>query len=210
MGNFYSQITPLTFEENQKRALENAKTYGKFQPITDTWEGFREENLIVMGAEELLDKSNFQADANYIPKNDPQLEGYDFMMDQFLFSRSAAETTSILEDLKHNAEVQKESPFYFLGRLLGAFADPSTLLLWTKFGRGAMVFGSAVTTEEFIKQNLDQTRSDDIVPFVATAGFVLPAIINKFSSPVPNKIIDDAIAKGRIIKKAKNSKKEIS
>ena len=35
MGTFYTNQKPLTFEENQKRGLEYAKTYGKFQPITD-------------------------------------------------------------------------------------------------------------------------------------------------------------------------------
>ena len=195
MGNYYSNIKPLTFEKIQRDGLERAKSYGKFQPLTDLWEGVREDNLGVMAVEELLDNTNFQTDENYNPQTDPQLEGYDSIIDQFLFSRSAEETSVMLEDLRYNAQIQKESPFYYLGRILGTILDPSTYFAYQfKAARGAIAFGTAATTEEIIKQNLDPLRADEIVPLVATGGYVLPAILNKFSTPIPNKIIDDAVA----------------
>jgi len=195
MGTFYTNQKPLTFEENQKRGLEYAKKYGEFQPITDLWDGITDENLLVMGAQELLDNSNFQPDENYNYKEDPQLKGYDAIIDQFMFSNSAAETTALLEEMKHNAQIQKESPWYFAGRLVGAITDPSTYFAWKfKAARGALAFGSALTIEEIAKQNLDPYRADDMVPMVATAGYVIPAVLNKFTSPIPSKVADDAVA----------------
>ena len=198
MGTFYTNQKPLTFEEKQKRGLEYAKTYGVFQPITDTWDGIQEESLWVMGiqelSEEILDKNNFQPDENYNPKEDPQLAGYDAIIDQFLFSNSAMETTYLLEEMKHNALVQKESPFYFLGRLIGAVTDPTTYLAWQfKAARSAVAFGSALTVEEIVKQNIDPFRADEIVPMIATAGYVIPAVLNKFTSSIPSKVVDDAV-----------------
>ena len=70
--------------------------------------------------------------------------------------------------------------------------------MFTKTGRAigssAKVFGTAATTEELIKQNLDPTRDDSYVPIVGLASYVLPAVINKFTTPIPNKIVDDAIS----------------
>ena len=114
-----------------------------------------------------------------------------------MFSRNAQETTDHLAKMKHNSSIEKESPYYFLGRIIGAIADPSSYLMFTKTGRAiggsAKVFGTAATTEELIKQNLDPTRDDSFVPIVGLASFVIPAVINKFTTPIPNKVIDDAI-----------------
>ena len=70
-----------------------------------------------------------------------------------MFSKSAAESTAIIEKLQKNAEHNYSSPWYHIGRITGAFTDPSTLLLFSKFGQSAKIFGSAFTAEELAKQN---------------------------------------------------------
>ena len=199
MGTYYTQQKPLSFEENQIRGLEHAKSYGEFQPFKDTWDGISDESGWVMGAKRLYDEIMgnrvWPIDENYNYKADPQLQGYDAVIEQFAFSKSAEETAWMLEQKRQDALVQKESPFYFLGRITGAVTDPTTYLAWkVKAARSALAFGSALTTEEIIKQNIDPFRQDDIVPWVATGGFVIPAMLNKFTSNIPAKVADEAVA----------------
>ena len=199
MGTYYTQQKPLSFEENQIRGLEHAKSYGEFQPFKDTWDGISDESGWVMGAKRLYDEimgnRAWPIDENYNYKADPQLQGYDAVIEQFAFSKSAEETAWMLEEKRQDALVQKESPFYFLGRITGAVTDPTTYLAWkVKAARSALAFGSALTTEEIIKQNIDPFRQDDIVPWVATGGFVIPAMLNKFTSNIPAKVADETVA----------------
>ena len=199
MGVTYSNAKPYNYADAQTRSLEQQKVLSRSptEAITDVWEGFKEENLIYMAADEIINGQKYVGDSTYNYLNDPQLEEYEPIKDQFMFSRNAQETTDHLAKMKHNASIEKESPYYFLGRITGAIADPSSYLMFTKTGRAigssAKVFGTAATTEELIKQNLDPTRDDSFVPIVGLASYVLPAVINKFTTPIPNKVINDAI-----------------
>lgn len=213
MGITYSQAVPYTYEDAQKKALDQQKVYSPSitQAATDLWDGFKEENLLYMAYDEIVNGQKYEGDANYSYVNDPQLEGYEQIKDQFMFSRNAQETTDILAQLKHNASIEKESPYYFLGRITGAIADPSSYLLFSKAARSAKVFGTAATTEEIIKQNLDPLRDDSFVPIVGLASFVIPAVINKFTTPVPEHIIQKSVklADDWIPPVNKNSKKMV-
>ena len=199
MGITYSQAVPYTYEDAQKKALDQQKVYSPSigEAALDLWDGFKEESLWYLGVnaikEKIIDKQQYIGDANYSYVNDPQLEGYEQIKDKFMFSRNAQETTDILAQLKHNASINKESPYYFLGRITGAVIDPSSYLLFTKAARSAKVFGTAATTEEIIKQNLDPLRDDSFVPIVGLASFVIPAVINKFTTPVPEHIIQKSV-----------------
>jgi hypothetical protein len=199
MGVTYSNAKPYNYADAQTRSLEQQKVLSRSptEAITDVWEGFKEENLLYMAYDEIKNGQKYVGDSTYNYLNDPQLEEYEPIKDQFMFSRNAQETTDHLAKMKHNASIEKESPYYFLGRITGAIADPSSYLMFTKAGRAiggsAKVFGTAATTEELIKQNLDPTREDNFVPIVGLASFVIPAVINKFTTPMPNKVIDDAI-----------------
>ncbi len=213
MGITYSQAVPYTYEDAQKKALDQQKVYSPSvtQAATDLWDGFKEENLLYMAYDEIVNGQKYEGDANYSYVNDPQLEGYEQIKDQFMFSRNAQETTDILAQLKHNASIEKESPYYFLGRITGAIADPSSYLLFSKAARSAKVFGTAATTEEIIKQNLDPLRDDSFVPIVGLASFVIPAVINKFTTPVPEHVIQKSVklADDWIPPVNKNSKKMV-
>ena len=202
MGITYSQAVPFTYEDAQKKALDQQKVYSPSigEAALDLWDGFKEESLWYLGVnaikEKIIDKQQYIGDANYSYVNDPQLEGYEQIKDKFMFSRNAQETTDILAQLKHNASINKESPYYFLGRITGAVIDPSSYLLFSKAGtvaRSALAFGTAATTEEIIKQNLDPLRDDSFVPIVGLASFVIPAVINKFTTPVPEHIIQKSV-----------------
>ena len=199
MGISYSQTTAYTTQDAQKRAKDNFKEFDTslVGRRTDFWEGFKEENLLYMAYDEIVNGQKYEGDATYDYQNDPQLEGYELIKDQFAYSRSAQETTDLLARMKHNATIEKESPYYFLGRITGSLADPSSFFLFTKAGRAvggsAKVFGTAATTEEIIKQNLDPFRDDSFVPIVGLASFVIPAAINKFTTPVPNHVVDKAV-----------------
>lgn len=195
MGITYSEAVPYTYENAQKKALDQQKVYSPSvtQAATDLWDGFKEENLLYMAYDEIANGQKYEGDAGYSYVNDPQLEGYEQIKDQFMFSRNAQETTDILAQLKHNASINKESPYYFLGRISGAITDPSSYLLFSKAARSAKVFGTAATTEEIIKQNLDPLRDDSFVPIVGLASFVIPAVINKFTTPVPEHIVQKSV-----------------
>ena len=199
MGISYSQTTAYTTQDAQKRAKDNFKEFDTslVGRVTDLWEGFKEENLLYMAYDEIVNGQKYEGDATYDYQNDPQLEGYELIKDQFAYSRSAQETTDLLARMKHNATIEKESPYYFLGRITGSLLDPSSYFLFTKAGRAvggsAKVFGTAATTEEIIKQNLDPFRDDSFVPIVGLASFVIPAAINKFTTPVPNHVVDKAV-----------------
>tara|TARA_R110000764_G_scaffold37827_2_gene83945 strand:+ start:275 stop:3616 length:3342 start_codon:yes stop_codon:yes gene_type:complete len=203
MGVTYSNAKPYNYADAQTRSLEQQKVLSRspVEAVIDVFEGVKEENLVIMGGIAVVDRimngQKYVGDSTYNYLNDPQLAEYEPIKDQFMFSRNAQETTDHLAKMKHNASIEKESPYYFLGRILGAIADPSSYLMFTKTGRAiggsAKVFGTAATTEELIKQNLDPTRDDNFVPIVGLASFVIPAVINKFTTPMPNKVIDDAI-----------------
>ena len=91
------------------------------------------------------------------------LETVEDFYDLFMFSKSAAETTAIINKITKQAEHNYASPWYHLGRITGAFLDPSTALLFTKAGQSAKIFGTAFTAEEIAKQQMiEPTRPDSL------------------------------------------------
>ena len=184
MGVFYPQ--PISLNDIERKKAENNKVVD--YSVTDWWDGFKEENLPMLLYQKMNDDSDFPAEENYNPSSDPQLKGYEDFMHHFYFSKSQAETTALINKMKAGHSINKESPWYHLGRITGAFADPSMLLLLPKVPqvlRSAKVFGTAATAEEFAKQNLDPFRDDKYVAWVAGAAYGIPYILNKLTTP-PN------------------------
>ncbi|BAQ87739.1 putative internal virion protein [uncultured Mediterranean phage uvMED] len=184
MGVFYPQ--PISLNDIERKKAENNKIVD--YSVTDWWDGFKEENLPMLLYQKMNDDSDFPAEENYNPSQDPQLRGYEDFMHHFYFSKSQAETTALVNKMKAGHSINKESPWYHLGRITGAFADPSMLLLLPKVPqvlRSAKVFGTAATAEEFAKQNLDPFRDDKYVAWVAGAAYGIPYILNKLTAP-PN------------------------
>ena len=181
MGMYFPEGISIADIERRKKQNKEPIVYNQ---ISDYWTGFKEENLTHMTTKRLNDNSSFPIDENYIPSNDPQLTGYKDFMHHFYFSKSAEETSAILKKLTKHQENNYASPWYHLGRISGAILDTSSLLLFTKAGQAAKVFGTALLAEEFAKQNLDPMRDDSYVAWVAGAGYGVPFILNKLSAPV--------------------------
>ena len=170
---------PITPQEELKIAQEQQKPI-KFS-ISDFGVGFGDENLPAIGIDYLMNNQDFPADENYNPKEDPQIQPYEDFYDHFMFSKSVAQTSAIIDKLNKNAEANYSSPWYHLGRVTGAFADPSSLLLFTKVGQSAKIFGTAFAAEEIAKQQLDPIRDDSYVPWVVAGGYGIPYILNKMA-----------------------------
>ena len=175
-------MTAYAFTPSDAAALAKEKDKPiEFNPITDFTSGFAEENLPTIAFNYMVNNQDFPEQEGYNPKEDPQLNNYQDYYDQFMFSKSAAETTAILDKLKNQAENNYASPWYHIGKITGAFLDPSSLLLFSKFGQSAKIFGSAFTAEELTKQALDPVRPDEYVPWVAAGGYGFPYVINKMA-----------------------------
>ena len=175
-------MTAFPFRPSDAESLkEQRNTPIEYSPYADFQQGFASENLTSMTVDYLVNHQDFVPDENYNPKNDPQLRNYQDFYDQFMFSKSAAESTAIIQKLNTQAEQNYASPWYHIGKITGAFLDPSTLFLASKVGQSAKVFGTAFTAEEIAKQNIDPTRPDDYVPWVVAGGYGLPYIINKMA-----------------------------
>ena len=178
--------------ENLKQERNNPV---QFNPVKDFSQGFADENLPSIAFEHMVNHQDFIPDETYNPKEDPRLKNYEDLYDMFMFSRSAEETTAIINKLNTQAETNYASPWYHIGKITGAFLDPSTLLLASKFGQSAKVFGSAFTAEELSKQVLDPTRPDEYVPWVVAGGYGVPYVLNKMAkgqigAKVQEKIIE--------------------
>ena len=170
---------PITPDQEQQ-IFEQEQKPVKFS-LSDFGTGFLDENLPAIAIQYLTDNQDFPPDENYNPKEDPQIEPYKDFYDHFIFSKSVAQTSAIIDKLNKNAEANYASPWYHLGRVTGAFTDPSTLLLFTKVGQGAKIFGTAFAAEEIAKQQMDITRDDSYVPWVVAGGYGLPFIMNKMA-----------------------------
>ncbi len=192
MSSSYYLQNEFTLTDIEQMQKEN-NTPRTWSP-KDWWGGFKEENLPVMAFEAMKDNEDFPSQDGYNYAEDKQLKGYEDFFDHFYFSRSEAESRAILDKLKERAETNYASPWYHLGRVTGAFTDPSTLLLFTKAPVSVKLFGSALLAEEFTKQNLDKVRDDSYVPWVAGAGFGIPIIANMFKK-APNIKTQEKIAK---------------
>ena len=180
MASSYYFNTEQTLDsiEAQKKANNTPQTWSP----TEWWDGFKEENLFTNAWEYFANHQDYPEEDGYDYTLDPQLKGMEDFYDHFFFSKSSAESGAIKAKLIERAEQNYASPWYYLGRVTGAFADPSTLLLWTKAGQGAKVFASAMIAEEFAKQNMDPTRDDSYVPWVAGIGIGVPAALSLFKT----------------------------
>ena len=60
MGITYSQAVPFTYEDAQKKALDQQKVYSPtiFQAKDDFFDGFKEENLLYMAYDEIFNGQN--------------------------------------------------------------------------------------------------------------------------------------------------------
>ena len=155
--------------------------------IGAAWDGFKQENLFAIGAQKLLDNSDFPADENYNPSQDPQLKGYEDYMDHFYFSQSAAESSAIMKKLQAHQDNDYHNPWYYLGRMTGAVLDPSSFFMISKLGQGAKVMSSAMLAEEMIKQNFDPMREDEMVAYSGAYALTVPFILSKLRAPTPIK-----------------------
>ena len=180
MAVFFPQpITPSDLEVEKKEPVQFS--------LTDAWDGFKEENLTAMAVQKMLDNSDFPEEENYNPSQDPQLKNYQDFMHHFYFSKSSAETSSLIKKLQSHQDTNYASPWYYLGRMTGAVLDWSTLLFFTKFGQAAKIAGSAMVAEEIAKQNIDPMRDDSYLGAVAAYGYTVPFLLNKLSAPTPIK-----------------------
>jgi hypothetical protein len=176
MAVFFPQpITSSDLEVEKKEPVQFS--------LTDAWDGFKDENLTAMAVQKMLNNSDFPEEENYNPSQDPQLKGYQDFMHHFYFSKSSAETSSLIKKLQAHQDTNYASPWYYLGRMTGAVLDPSTLLFFTKFGQAAKIAGSAMVAEEVAKQNIDPMRDDSYLGAVAAFGYTVPFLLNKLSAP---------------------------
>ena len=175
----------LPTAEDVKLQTEEAYTIKDSGSFKDFVGAFKEENLTINAFSFFEEEEDFPIEQGYNPLQDPNLEGLDSLIDHFLLSKSSAETQAILNKLKERKEYNADSPYGHMGRALGFFLDPSSAVLLTKVGRTALGLGTALTTEEIIKQNIDPLRDDNILPWTVGLGFGLPALINGFRTPIP-------------------------
>ena len=166
-------------ESNKKEiVVDNSGTFKDFVG------GFKDENLFTNAFQFFQSYEDFPPEDGYNPLEDPNLEGLDDLMDHFILSKSKAESNAILNKLKERSEYDTQSPWYQIGRATGFIADPSSALLFTK-ARGALMLGTALTTEELLKQTMDPVRDDSMVPWTIGLGYGLPALFNKFTTQIP-------------------------
>ena len=94
-------MTAYPFTPSDAKSLaEQRENPVQFDVIKDFADGFSTENLPTMAVDYLLNKQDFPADETYNPKEDPQLRNYTDFYDLFMFSKSASESTAIIEKLK--------------------------------------------------------------------------------------------------------------
>lgn len=166
-------------EEMQQKevVVDNSGTFKDFAG------GFFEENLFANAFKYIDQHQDFPPLDGYNPLEDEQLTGLEDIMDHFILSKSPAESEAILKQLKIRSDFDTNSPWYQLGRVTGFVADPSTALLFTK-ARGAALIGTALTTEELLKQHTDPIRDDSMVPWTIGLGYGVPALLNKFNTQI--------------------------
>ena len=169
---------PITTDYLKSQKTETVK----FNWWKDFKGGFETENLPTMIYQHMIDNSDFVPEDNYIPSQDPQLQGYENHMHLFYFSQSRAETSAIINKYKKHQELNYASPWHYIGKITGAVLDPSTALFFTKFGQAAKIVGTSMVAEEIGKQNLDPLRSDSYLPLIAAYGYSIPFLLNKLSA----------------------------
>tara|TARA_S200002703_G_scaffold159932_1_gene175562 strand:- start:546 stop:3842 length:3297 start_codon:yes stop_codon:yes gene_type:complete len=181
-----------------------------FQDVRDVGAGWADENIFGLGFKYIVDASvaqndtEFVEDPNYNIFNDFQIKGFEPYVGNFLHSKSAKQTKRLITDFVEDSKKANGSPSYIVGRVLGGLTDPSSLFMFTKGGsflftgsrllRSGKV-GSLITTEEFAKQGLSDTRTWEETAIISASGFLLPAIFPAINNKLAGKQFDDTANK---------------
>ena len=181
-----------------------------FQDVRDVGAGWADENIFGLGFKYIVDASvakddtEFVEDPNYNIFNDFQIKGFEPYVGNFLHSKSAKQTKRLITDFVEDSKKSNGSPSYIVGRVLGGLTDPSSLFMFTKGGsflftgsrllRSGKV-GGLITTEEFAKQGLSDTRTWEETAIISASGFLLPAIFPAINNKLAGKQFDDTANK---------------
>jgi len=181
-----------------------------FQDVRDVGAGWADENIFGLGFKYIVDASvaqndtEFVEDPNYNIFNDFQIKGFEPYVGNFLHSKSAKQTKRLITDFVEDSQKANGSPSYIVGRVLGGLTDPSSLFMFTKGGsflftgsrllRSGKV-GGLITTEEFAKQGLSDTRTWEETAIISASGFLLPAIFPAINNKLAGKKFDDTANK---------------
>ncbi len=181
-----------------------------FQDVRDVGAGWADENIFGLGFKYIVDASvaqndtEFVEDPNYNIFNDFQIKGFEPYVGNFLHSKSAKQTKRLITDFVEDSQKANGSPSYIVGRVLGGLTDPSSLFMFTKGGsflftgsrllRSGKV-GGLITTEEFAKQGLSDTRTWEETAIISASGFLLPAIFPAINNKLAGKQFDDTANK---------------
>lgn len=144
-------------EAEKKDPLKYNIPYQAYMAFDDFKEGFMDENLFSMMYENITnDKYQIIGDPEYNYLDDPQLQPFYSNIDYFSKSRSAAESSALVE--KYWTEVQKErnGPAYLTGRIFGAFADPTSLLWFSPAAKLVFTGGRLNTTKKILQMESAQ------------------------------------------------------
>ena len=88
-------ITPQDITKQREEALKPVE-----YKVSDFLSGFKEENLPYIAYDYMVNNQDFKPQDGYNPKEDEQAQSYMDFYDQFMFSKSPAETTAILTKKK--------------------------------------------------------------------------------------------------------------
>ena len=208
MGDFnynYSgpRLSPVDISSYDEAGYQNLGAF--FSDFTGTISdtakslvgGVMDENLLALTVTKALsEKQNFGDDKTYNPYNDMNLLGYQDQMGYFAHSRSKEQTQFLIEDMKETQQNYQNMPAYIVGRILGGLTDPSSLLLFTKMGRGLMTgsrlavsakLGGTMAIEEQFKRGVAPQRTLTESTLITGAGFVLPYVFGGINSPYAKK-----------------------
>ena len=144
-------------KEEKKDPLKYNIPYQAYMAFDDFKEGFMDENLFSMVYQNISnDKFQFVSDPEYNFLDDPQLQPFYSNIDYFSKSRSAAESSALVE--KYWSEVQKEKngPAYLIGRITGAFADPTSLLWFSPAAKLVFTGGRFNTAKKILQMESAQ------------------------------------------------------
>ena len=144
-------------EAEKKDPLKYNIPYQAYMAFDDFKEGFMDENLFSMMYENITnDKYHYVADPEYNYLDDQQLQPFYSNIEYFSKSRSAAESSALVE--KYWTEVQKErnGPAYLTGRIFGAFSDPTSLLWFSPAAKLIFTGGRLNTTKKILQMESAQ------------------------------------------------------
>ena len=208
MGDFnynYSgpRLSPVDISSYDETGYQNLGAF--FSDFTGTISdtskslvgGVMDENLLALTVTKALsEKQNFADDKTYNPYNDMNLLAYQDQMGYFAHSRSKEQTQILIQDMKDTQQNYQNMPAYIVGRILGGLTDPSSLLLFTKMGRGLMTgsrlavsakLGGTMAIEEQFKRGVAPQRTLTESTLITGAGFVLPFVFGGINSPYAKK-----------------------